>query len=199
MADRESMFHEQHRALQDRFDGRRVADALEKNRRLGAFGPDHVALIEGAAFFFLATAHAGSVDCSVKGGPPGFVRVAGPEMLEWPDFDGNSMYRSLGNILGTPEVGMLFLSFDGRATKLRVNGRAEILFDHPLLAHWAGAKSVIRVTAREIFPNCPRGLPVMEAVGPNPWWPGADRVPRPDWKGRDYIREILPKDDPHRV
>lgn len=157
-----------------------------------------MALIEGAAFFFLATAHGGSVDCSVKGGPPGFVRVTGPDTLEWPDFDGNSMYRSLGNILGSADVGMLFLTFDGRSTKLRVNGRAEVLFDHSRLADFAGAKAMVRVSAREIFPNCPRGLPKMDQIAPSPWWPDAGRVPMPDWKGRDYIRPILPDGDPHK-
>ena len=198
MSDGGSMYHEHHRALQDRFDGRRVADALEKNRRLSAFGDEHRAMIEAASFFFLATAHAGSIDCSVKGGPPGFVRVVGPDRLEWPDFDGNSMYRSLGNILGTPRVGMLFLGFDGRSTKLRVNGRAELVYDHPALAEWAGAKLIVRVTAREIFPNCPRCVPVMQTVGPSPWWPSAAEVPKPDWKDRDYIRALLPEADPHR-
>ena len=56
---RRSMYHEGHRALQDRFDGRRVADALEEHRRLEKFLPENVAFIESAGFFFLATAHAG--------------------------------------------------------------------------------------------------------------------------------------------
>lgn len=193
----QSMFHEGHRALQDRFDGRRVADALEKHRRLPAFENEHRALIEGASFFFLATAHAGSVDCSVKGGPPGFVRVTGPTTLEWPDFDGNSQYRSLGNILGTPRVGMLFLTFDGQATKLRVNGTARLDFDHPRLADWKGAKTMVVIEADEIFPNCPRGLPVMEQVAPSPYWPNATEVPKPEWKDRGYIQPILPEGDPH--
>ncbi|MDG1212124.1 MAG: pyridoxamine 5'-phosphate oxidase family protein, partial [Paracoccaceae bacterium] len=118
-----SMFHDGHRALQDEFDGRRVADTLETHRRLPEFGDDQKALIEEAPFFILATAHAGSVDCSFKGGPSGFVRVTGPTTLEWPDFDGNSMYRSTGNILKSPACGLLFIRFDG-STRLRVNGDA---------------------------------------------------------------------------
>ena len=79
MTDFESMFHEGQRALQDRFDGRRVADALEKHRRLEAFNKKMTSMIESATFFFLATAHGESVDCSFKGGPRGFVRVTGPK------------------------------------------------------------------------------------------------------------------------
>ncbi|MEM1161836.1 MAG: pyridoxamine 5'-phosphate oxidase family protein, partial [Pseudomonadota bacterium] len=156
MTNRESMFHAGHRTLQDRFDGRRVADALEKHRRYDAFGAAQVELIERSAFFFLATAHNGSVDCSFKGGPPGFVRVTGDTTLEWPDFDGNSMYRSLGNIAESPSVGLLFIRFDGTSTRLRVNGSATIDFDHPGLKKWPGAKVMVHLQAREIFPNCPR-------------------------------------------
>ena len=195
----ESMFHDGHRALQDRLDGRRVADALERHRRLAAFGPEHVALIEEAAFFFLATAHGASVDCSFKGGPPGFVRVTGPAELEWPDFDGNSMYRSLGNILGSPNVGLLFMRFGGRSDRLRVNGRAEILYEHPRLAGFKGAKMMVRLEAREIFPNCPRYIPDLAAGTASPYLPGASGPgEKPAWKDRDYIRPILPGDDPHR-
>lgn len=196
--DRESMFHAGHRALQDRFDGRRVADALEKHRRLSAFGPDQIALIEGSSFFFLATAHGQSVDCSFKGGPEGFVRVTGPATLEWPDFDGNSMYRSLGNIAESPSVGLLFIRFDGSSYRLRVNGRAELRYDHPRLADYPGAKAMVRLSAREIFPNCPRYIPDLTAGKPSPYLPEAGApLEKPQWKDRDYIRDILPAGDPH--
>jgi predicted pyridoxine 5'-phosphate oxidase superfamily flavin-nucleotide-binding protein len=196
---RPSMFHQGHRALQRRFDGRRVADALEKHRRLDTFRPEDVVMIEEAPFFFLATAHGGSVDCSFKGGPPGFVQVTGPTTLEWPDFDGNSMYRSLGNILKSPGVGLLFIRFEGNSTRLRVNGTAEVLYDHPRLMDFPGAKMVVRVEAREIFPNCPRYIPDLGGGTPSPYLPEAGRpLTKPDWKDRDYIRDILPERDPHR-
>jgi len=199
MADRQSMYHAGHRGLQDRFDGRRVADALERHRRLDAFGPDETAQIEGAAFFFLATAHGGSVDCSFKGGPPGFVRVTGPAELEWPDFDGNSMYRSLGNLSLSPSVGLLFMRFDGSSVRLRVNGAATLVDGHPRLADYPGARVMVRIAAREIFPNCPRYIPDLGGGAPSAYLPerGAP-LPAPDWKGRGYIHDILPEDDPHR-
>jgi predicted pyridoxine 5'-phosphate oxidase superfamily flavin-nucleotide-binding protein len=156
-------------------------------------------MIEEAAFFFLATAHGDSVDCSFKGGPPGFVRVTGPAELEWPDFDGNSMYRSLGNILRSPQVGLLFIRFGGRSDRLRVNGGAEILCHHPRLADYKGAKMMVRLRAREIFPNCPRYIPDLAAGTESVYLPGADGPgEKPAWKERDYIRPILPGADPHR-
>jgi predicted pyridoxine 5'-phosphate oxidase superfamily flavin-nucleotide-binding protein len=192
------MFHDGMRALQDRFDGRRVADALEKHRRLAEFGPDQVAEIESAAFFFLATAHGDSVDCSFKGGPPGFVRVTGPTTLEWPDFDGNSMYRSLGNLSLSPNVGLLFIRFDGTSYRLRVNGRAEILDDHARLTDYPGAKVMIQLEAREIFPNCPRYIPDLATGTPSDYLPRSDQpLAKPQWKDRDYIAPLLPDGDPH--
>ena len=199
MTDKPSMFHDQHRVLQDRFDGRRVADALETHRRLADFGPEQRELIERAEFFFLATAHAGSVDCSFKGGPAGFVRITGPTTLEWPDFDGNSMYRSLGNILGTSRVGLLFMRFDGTSHRLRVNGAVQIVDAHPGLKAYPGAKVMLRLEADEIFPNCPRYIPDLTNDTASEFLPQTDQpLPRPVWKGRDYIRDILPEDDPHR-
>lgn len=195
----DSMFHGGHRALQDRFDGRRLADALERNLRPSEFNSRHVRTIETAEFFFLATAHGGSVDCSYKGGPPGFVRVTGPAQLEWPDFDGNSMYRSLGNILLSPSVGLLFIRFGEQAARLRVNGRAEILHDHPRLAEYPGAKMMVRIEAREIFPNCPRYIPDLAAGRPSAYLPETGQpLTKPAWKDFDSLRPHLPKDDPHR-
>ncbi len=199
MTERPSMFHDGHRDLQDRFDGRRVADALETHRRLVDFGEDQRTFIEASEYFFLATAHGDSVDCSFKGGPAGFVQVTGPTTLEWPDFDGNSMYRSLGNLLLSPSVGMLFIRFDASSYRLRVNGSAEILETHPRLADYPGAKMIIRLQAREIFPNCPRYIPDLTAGTPSQYLPRAgDPLPKPDWKDRPVIRGILPDGDPHK-
>lgn len=193
------MFHSGHRAMQDRFDGRRVADALEKHRRLAEFGEEQRDLIEGSAFFFVATAHGQSVDCSFKGGPPGFVTVTGPTTLEWPDFDGNSMYRSVGNIAASPNVGLLFIRFDGSSHRLRINGPAELLDDHPRLADYPGAKLMVRLDAREIFPNCPRYIPDLANDMPSEFLPQTGKpLARPAWKERDYIAPLLPEGDPHR-
>lgn len=194
-----SMYHDGQRALQDAFDGRRVADALEHRRKHLAFTDDDVAMIHAAPFFFLATAHDGAADCSFKGGAPGFVRVTGPDSLEWPDYDGNSMYRSLGNILRSPAVGLLFMTFDGALLRLRVNGQAAVLRDAATLARHHAARMVVRVTAQAIFPNCPRYIPDLALGTPSEYTPHPGVTPpQPAWKSRDYLRGILPADDPAR-
>ncbi len=193
------LFHAGNRALQDRFDGRRVADALETRRRQDRFTPEHVAVIEAAPFFFLASAAEGAVDCSFKGGPPGFVRATGPAELEFPDYDGNSMYLSLGNIALSPAIGLLFMSFDGRSLRLRLRGRAALVEDPARIAAIPGARRLVRVAVTDIFPNCPRYIPDLDTATPSAYLPRQDGTQAaPEWKSRDYIRPILPADDPHR-
>src|SRR5580698_8645393 len=101
------MYHAGHRELQDRFGSRALADRLDERLRRQRFNDADKAFVEESAFFFLATADAdGQPDCSFKGGAPGFVRVPAPDLLVWPDYDGNGMFRSLGNILVNPRVGL---------------------------------------------------------------------------------------------
>ena len=125
------MYHEGNRRLQDQFDSRRISDRLESFART-EFTADDRAFIERAPYFFLATADAkGRPDCSFKGGMPGFVSVTGPSELAFPDYDGNGMFKSLGNILVNVEVGLLFIALHGRPQRLRVNGTATVSREDP--------------------------------------------------------------------
>ena len=190
-----SMFHGGHRELQDRFDGRRMANALEKHRRLSQFRDEDIEFIEGSEFFFLATAHENDVDCSFRGGAPGFVRVTGPTSLEWPDFDGNSMYRSLGNALRSPRVGLLFIRFGAQPRRLRVNGACRLQDGRIDKGH----KMIVQVDADQIFPNCPRYIPDLTKAAASPFIPdetGASA--KPGWKSAEDLRNALPENDPHR-
>src|SRR3979411_1137016 len=147
------MYHEGSRRLQDQFESRRVGDRLESFART-QFSSDDRAFIERAPYFFLATADAeGRPDCSYKGGMPGFVRITGPSELAFPDYDGNGMFKSLGNILVNPSIGMLFIAMHGKPQRLRVNGEAKVSDSDPLLVQTVGAQLIVRVAVRAIFPN----------------------------------------------
>src|SRR3954451_17398625 len=149
------MFHDGNRRLQDQFDSRRISDRLEEKLTRQLFTDQDRAFIEQSMFFFLATADAkGRPDCSFKGGAPGFVRVVGPGELAFPDYDGNGMFKSLGNILANPGVGLLFIDMGEKPKRLRVNGRAEITHDAAELAAIPGAQLLVKVTPEAIFPNC---------------------------------------------
>ena len=106
-------YHDGSRRLQDQFDTRRVADRLHEVQVHSVFVPEDRALIESARMFFLATADAqGRPDCSYKGGLPGFVRIVDERTLAFPDYNGNGMYRSLGNVLLNRSVALLFIDFE---------------------------------------------------------------------------------------
>ena len=104
------LYHEGSRELQDRFDTRRIADRLERVDLHQAFTDAERAMIESAPMFFLATIDPdGFPDVSYKGGMPGFVRVVGDSALAFPNYDGNGMYKSLGNVRANPHVGLVFI------------------------------------------------------------------------------------------
>jgi predicted pyridoxine 5'-phosphate oxidase superfamily flavin-nucleotide-binding protein len=193
------MFHDHSRALQDEFDSRRLADRLAERLLRARFTDEDRAFIEQQSMFFLATADAdGWPDCSYKGGAPGLVRVLDPATLAFPSFDGNGMFKSLGNIRANPRVGLLFLSFD-KPKRLRVNGTASVHTDDPLLPQVAGAQAIVRVRAQHIFPNCPRYVHRMQLVEPSPYVPVEGvSAPNPAWKTFPEFNDVLPRGDPAR-
>jgi predicted pyridoxine 5'-phosphate oxidase superfamily flavin-nucleotide-binding protein len=147
--------------------------------------------------FWLATSDAdGWPDVSYKGGLPGFVRVVGPSELAFPNYDGNGMYKSLGNVLVNPRVGLLFIRWTDGPRRIRVQGRASLHDDDPLMAEWEGAQLVVRVQAQRIFLNCPRYLHRMELREYSAYAPRAGHTPPvPDWKLRPEYRDALPARD----
>ena len=109
-----SLYGPHQRELQDRFDTRRLADRLEERNLRETIDADDRAFIEARDMFFLATiGEDGILQCSYKGGDPGFVRVLDERTLAFPSYDGNGMFLSLGNLSGNPSVGLLFVDFDG--------------------------------------------------------------------------------------
>src|SRR5262245_24726171 len=185
------MYHEGNRQLQDRFDSRRISDRLEEKLTRTTFSDDDKAFIESVSYFFLATAgDEGRPDCSFKGGMPGFVRVTGSSELAFPDYDGNGMFKSLGNVVVNAHVGLLFIAMGEKPRRLRVNGEATISRDDPLLQSFVGAQILVRVQARAIFPNCPRYIPSTD--GPSVYCPRPDyEPPEPAWKGFDVFRDFV--------
>ena len=192
-----SMYHEESRELQDRFDTRRLADRIEERLVHDTIADDDREFIEARDMFFLATVdEGGQPQCSYKGGEPGFVRVVDERTLAFPSFDGNGMYLSLGNIAQTARVGLLFVDFE-RARRMRVNGIARVAGDDPLLATYARAQCIVRVEVTEVFPNCGRYVHRMQLVERSRFTPRPDcEPPVPDWKRSDWARDVLPAGDP---
>jgi predicted pyridoxine 5'-phosphate oxidase superfamily flavin-nucleotide-binding protein len=194
--DKPEIYHAGARELQDQRDTRRIADRLAEVTLRTQFTDEDRAFIERSRMLFVATADAdGWPDCSYKGGVPGFVRVVDGSTLEIPDYDGNGMYRSWGNVRVNPRIALLFLDFES-PKRLRVNGRAEVLDDSTLCSAHPGAVFVVRVRAERIFPNCPRYIHRMQLVEESVYAPRPGHAPPvPAWKTFDVFRDALPERD----
>ena len=191
------IYHHGHRLLQDRFDTRRLADRIDQRLVSNVIDADDKVFIEGLDMFFLATAdEQGYPNCSYKGGEPGFVRVLDEHTVAFPNYDGNGMYLSTGYVLANPNVGMLFISFE-RGRRLRLNGVASIEEDDELMERYPEAQFVVRVRAREVFPNCPRYIHKYQLVERSRFVPKAGcSAPVPGWKRSEWARDVLPANDP---
>lgn len=189
-------YHEGMRQLQDLRETRALADRLENVTMRAAFTDEDRALIQRCRMFFLATTDAdGQPDCSYKGGLPGFVRVLDEHTLAIPEYDGNGQYRSWGNVLVNPQVGLLFVDFE-TPKRLRVNGTAVVGLHDPLMAEFPGAVFLIRVAAQRIFPNCPRYIHKMQLVEESVYAPRPEYTPPvPAWKTFEAFKDALPPRD----
>ena len=192
-----SLYSPAARALQDQFDTRRLADRLADVTVHDRFTPDDARFLARLDMFFLATVDAeGQPTCSYKGGDPGFVTIVDDRTLAFPNYDGNGMYLSMGNVDATHRVGLLFIDFEHQR-RMRVDGTAELRHDDPLLAHHPSAQFVVRVRADRIYPNCPRYIHKYQLVERSPFVPRVGTpTPIPGWKLSDWAHDVLPANDP---
>lgn len=101
------------RALQEQFDTRRLADRLADVKVHHTFSAEDRAFITRLDMFFIATVDAaGQPTCSYKGGDPGFVAVVDDRTVAFPSYDGNGMFLTMGNVMESKAVGLLFIDFE---------------------------------------------------------------------------------------
>ncbi|TMK88162.1 MAG: pyridoxamine 5'-phosphate oxidase family protein [Actinobacteria bacterium] len=177
------LFHDGNRVLQDRFDTRRLADRIDERLVTDTISDGDRAFIEAR-------------DMSYKGGDPGFVRVLDQGTVAFPNYDGNGMYLSMGNILRHPDVGLLFIDFEN-PSRLRLEGTASIAFDDVLLPEWPEAQFVVRIAVKRMYPNCPRYIHHYTLVERSKFVPRpTQETPVPDWKRSKWACDVLPAGDP---
>ncbi len=118
--------------------------------------------------------------------------------IAFPCYDGNGMYLSMGNVLVNPNVGLLFVDFEGQE-RLRLNGDATITPGDPLEAEYPECQFVVRVRVREVFPNCSRYIHQYRLVERSRFVPRKEKpTPVPSWKRSEWARDALPEHDPAR-
>jgi len=190
------LFGQQHRELQDAFGTRKLADRIEEIACVTEFDDETKAFIEAQDMFFLASVdHNGRPTVSYKGGDVGLVKVIDNQTLVFPNYDGNGMYMSMGNLAQNSEVGLLFISFE-KPHRIRVQGTATVSREDPLLAQFPGADMLVRVKLSEMWQNCPRYIHRYQKLETSRYVPQAEcETPLAGWKQTDIVQDVLLPDD----
>ncbi len=193
--------------LQERFGTRPRAEAFYRKQMLGYLTPQMRTFIARQEMFFLATADGhGECDVSFRAGEAGFVRVLDEKILVYPEYRGNGVMASLGNIAENPHAALLFVDFIRDKVGLHVNGTARILSNEELLA-WPDVPDALRadmaavggrrperwvlVTVEEAYIHCSKHIPRLKKVGEEMRHWGTDDVRA---KGGDYFQaKIAPR------
>ena len=189
-----SHYHEGARELQDRFDTRRLADRLAERLARTAFTAEDKAFIESRTHVLPrhGRRRRAGPTARTRAALPGFVRVTGADELAFPSYDGNGMFRSLGNVRVNPQVGLLFLDFE-QPRRLRVLGRGRRI-GRTIRCGRVRGRAAGRARARRAH------LPQLPALHP-PHAAGRDvglraaarvRAAEPAWKQMPAFREVLP-------
>ena len=123
------------------------AAAVERGTTLS---PAQAARLSGADTLFVASRHpVAGADVSHRGGAPGFVRVPEPGRVLLPDYPGNMMFNTLGNLAADPRMGVLLVDFE-RGDTLQLTGRATILWETETIAIFMGAERVVELLVDEV-------------------------------------------------
>jgi predicted pyridoxine 5'-phosphate oxidase superfamily flavin-nucleotide-binding protein len=126
-------------------------DTTPRLQRTGTLTAVHQAWIAQADTFFVASFHPeGGADVSHRGGAPGFIRVVQPSVVVWPDYAGNTMFQTLGNIVAYPQAGVLFIDFT-RSSTLQLTGRAEVIWDADRVRAFAGAERLVKLHVEQVL------------------------------------------------
>ena len=188
-------------ALQERFGTQERAAAFYHNQMLDHLNAAMRAFMARQAMVFIATADAhGACDCSLRAGLPGFVGVLDAKTVLYPEYRGNGVLASLGNIAENPHIGMFFVDFFQGTVGLHINGTAQILGNDAVLLCRPDVPEAIRqdiavvggrkperwvmVEVEEAYIHCSKHIPLLQRVEKTIRW-GTDD---PACKGGDYFQ-----------
>ncbi len=184
------------RQMQAEFSTTALADRIVDAAVTETLSDEQTAFIHNRNMFFLSTIdEAGFPSCSYKGGAVGFARVTDPSTLYFPNYDGNGMFMSMGNIDAQSKVGLLFVDFE-TPQRVRVRGSARCLREGPVLNSYPGANLVVEVTIEHLWVNCPRYVHKLKAVAESPYLPSASgEAALALWKRIDLLQDVLKDTD----
>ncbi|NUT53998.1 MAG: pyridoxamine 5-phosphate oxidase [Saccharothrix sp.] len=186
--------------LQERFDTVARAYAFYDNQVLDHLNPLMRDYIARQPLFFLGTSDSrGNCDCSLRAGEPGVVRVLDDRTLIYPEYRGNGVLASLGNMSENPHVGVFFGDFFSSTVGLHVNGRAHLVSHQDVLVELADRTALladaerearrrvetwVRIEVEEAYIHCSKHIPLLKRLDKAVRWGTDDR----ERKGGDYFR-----------
>ncbi|BAU67478.1 hypothetical protein STA3757_49000 (plasmid) [Stanieria sp. NIES-3757] len=128
-----------------------IKERSSLNRSISnSLNPHQQNWITQADTFFIASYHPEKgADASHRGGDPGFIRIMNSNRLIFPDYTGNNLFQTFGNLTVNPRASLLFIDFD-RGHTLQLTGMAEILWRSELLAEFADAKRLVKFEIEKV-------------------------------------------------
>ncbi len=172
--------------LQTRYGTKEKALKFYQNQMLDHLNPLMQEFLQRQDFFFLSTSDSeGNCDSSFRSGSPGFIKILDEKTLCFPDYEGNGVMASLGNILENPHAGLIFIDFFKDTIGLHVNGNAEILKHIDNVTDSSGkAKRWVKVIVEEAYIHCSKYIPLLKRLHKEILWGTND----PSRKGGDYFK-----------
>ena len=192
----EQFYTEAQRTLQNEFSTRDLAERIIEAVVTEALSDQQAAFIHSRNMFYLSTVdELGYPSCSYKGGDIGFVRVIDPKTIVFPNYDGNGMFMSTGNIQAKSKIGLLFIDFQ-TPQRIRVRGKAKCIKEGPILKSYPGANLVVELTVSNAWINCPRYIHRMDLSDQSPYIPAKDgTIPLALWKRVDLVQDVITDKD----
>ena len=162
------------------------ASAFYRQQVLGELNDVMQTFIKEQEFVFIATADArGAADSSFRAGLPGFVHILSPQRLAFPEFRGNGVMASVGNILENPQIGMMFIDFFEHRVGLHVNGWATVIDNEDMIAEPGAPDALLQdiaekggrhpecwivVDVQEAYIHCSKHIPRMSKIDEELHW-----------------------------
>ncbi len=188
------------RQQQEEFGTTSRAEAFYANQMLSYLNAFMQKFISGQSMVFIATSDSqGECDCSFRAGPPGFVKVLSKSVLAYPEYKGNGVWASLGNIRENPHIGMIFVDFFHSTIGLHINGNAKVLKNEDLfkddeisiklredIQDKGGRKPErwVLIEVEEAYIHCSKHIPHLKSLDKEIHW-GTDNE---KFKGGDFFK-----------
>jgi uncharacterized protein len=186
------------RELQKKHNTSNSAHSFYNSQVLDFLNPEMQKFIEDQEMVFLSTSDSkGECDASFRAGPKGFIKVLDNKILIFPEFKGNGVMASLGNISENPQIGLMFIDFFQSSIGLHVNGKAEIITEkeasklvNPLDKAEAEkngqhkTKLWIKIEVEEAYIHCSKHIPRLQKQDKTIHWGSDDEK----LKGGDFFK-----------